>query len=67
MRLEVTTCSTIIPRSACGGLEGATVSWWMTCRLHCIPNENPFDQRRQLAELDDVTSSRANYLGLLLE
>jgi p-hydroxybenzoate 3-monooxygenase len=46
-------------------------SWWMTSLLHRFPDENPFDQRRQLAELDYVTSSRAasqslaeNYVGL---
>jgi p-hydroxybenzoate 3-monooxygenase len=46
-------------------------SWWMTSMLHLFPNENPFDHRRQLAELDYVTSSRAgsttladNYVGL---
>ena len=46
-------------------------SWWMTSMLHRFPNENPFDHRRQLAELDYVTSSRAaaktlaeNYVGL---
>jgi len=49
-------------------------SWWMTSMLHRFPNENPFDRRRQLAELDYVTSSRAasttlaeNYVGLPLE
>jgi p-hydroxybenzoate 3-monooxygenase len=49
-------------------------SWWMTSMLHRFPNENPFDHRRQLAELDYVTSSRAaakslaeNYVGLPLE
>lgn len=49
-------------------------SWWMTSMLHRFPNDNPFDQRRQLAELDYVTSSRAasqtlaeNYVGLPLE
>src|SRR6202142_3166637 len=49
-------------------------SWWMTSMLHRFPNANPFDQRRQLAELDYVTSSRAasqtvaeNYVGLPLE
>ena len=49
-------------------------SWWMTSMLHRFPDENPFDQRRQLAELDYVTSSRAaakslaeNYVGLPLE
>jgi p-hydroxybenzoate 3-monooxygenase len=46
-------------------------SWWMTSMLHHFPNENSFDQRRQIAELDYVTSSRAaaqslaeNYVGL---
>jgi p-hydroxybenzoate 3-monooxygenase len=49
-------------------------SWWMTSMLHRFPDENPFDHRRQLAELDYVTSSRAaaktlaeNYVGLPLE
>jgi len=46
-------------------------SWWMTSMLHRFPHENPFDRRRQLAELDYVTTSRAaaqtlaeNYVGL---
>jgi p-hydroxybenzoate 3-monooxygenase len=49
-------------------------SWWMTSMLHRFHNDNPFDQRRQLAELDYVTSSRAaamslaeNYVGLPFE
>lgn len=49
-------------------------SWWMTSMLHRFANENAFDQRRQLAELDYVTSSRAasqtlaeNYVGLPME
>ena len=49
-------------------------SWWMTSMLHRFPDENPFDRRRQLAELDYVTSSRAgsqslaeNYVGLTME
>jgi p-hydroxybenzoate 3-monooxygenase len=49
-------------------------SWWMTAMLHRFPHENPFDHRRQLAELDYVTSSRAaakslaeNYVGLPLD
>jgi len=49
-------------------------SWWMTSMLHRFPDGNPFDQRRQLAELDYVTSSRAaaktlaeNYVGLPME
>ena len=46
-------------------------SWWMTSILHRFPNQDPFDYRRQLAELDYVTSSVAaatslaeNYVGL---
>src|SRR5271163_726671 len=49
-------------------------SWWMTSMLHRFPNANPFDQRRQIAELDYVTSSQAaakslaeNYVGLPME
>jgi p-hydroxybenzoate 3-monooxygenase len=49
-------------------------SWWMTSMLHLFDTDNAFDQRRQLAELDYVTSSRAasqslaeNYVGLPLE
>ena len=48
-------------------------SWWMTSMLHRFADDNAFDQRRQLAELDYVTSSRAamtslaeNYVGLPL-
>jgi p-hydroxybenzoate 3-monooxygenase len=46
-------------------------SWWMTSLLHRFPNESAFDHKRQLAELDYLTSSRAasqslaeNYVGL---
>ncbi len=46
-------------------------SWWMTSMLHRFHDDNAFDQRRQLAELDYLTSSRAaslslaeNYVGL---
>ena len=49
-------------------------SWWMTSMLHRFADDNAFDQRRQLAELDYVTSSRAasqslaeNYVGLSME
>lgn len=49
-------------------------SWWMTSMLHRFDSESAFDRRRQLAELDYVTSSRAasqslaeNYVGLPLE
>jgi p-hydroxybenzoate 3-monooxygenase len=49
-------------------------SWWMTSMLHLFNTDNAFDQRRQLAELDYVTGSRAgsqslaeNYVGLPME
>jgi p-hydroxybenzoate 3-monooxygenase len=45
-------------------------SWWMTSMLHLFGDENAFDRRRQLAELDYLTGSRAamtslaeNYVG----
>jgi p-hydroxybenzoate 3-monooxygenase len=49
-------------------------SWWMTSMLHRFPDATPFDCRRQLAELEYVTSSEAasqslaeNYVGLPFE
>ena len=49
-------------------------SWWMTQMLHIGPRHNAFDRKRQLAELDYVTSSEAaarslaeNYVGLPLD
>jgi p-hydroxybenzoate 3-monooxygenase len=49
-------------------------SWWMTQMLHRFDDDTPFDRRRQLAELDYVTSSRAaaqslaeNYVGLPMD
>ena len=49
-------------------------SWWMTSMLHRFDADTGFDQRRQLAELDYLTSSRAamtalaeNYVGLPME
>jgi p-hydroxybenzoate 3-monooxygenase len=46
-------------------------SWWMTTTLHRFDAHSPFDRRRQTAELDYVTTSRAamtslaeNYVGL---
>ena len=49
-------------------------SWWMTSLLHHEAHENPFDRRRQLAELDYLVTSRAamttlaeNYVGLPLD
>jgi len=45
-------------------------SWWMTSMLHRSDSENPFDYKRQIAELDYLVSSRAamtslaeNYVG----
>ena len=49
-------------------------SWWMTSTLHRFPDAAEFDYRRQLADLDYLTSSRAamtslaeNYVGLPME
>lgn len=46
-------------------------SWWMTQTFHRFPGESDFDYRRQLADLDYLSSSRAamtsmaeNYAGL---
>jgi p-hydroxybenzoate 3-monooxygenase len=46
-------------------------SWWMTSMLHRSDSTNPFDHRRQLAELDYLVSSQAamtslaeNYVGV---
>ena len=49
-------------------------SWWMTSMLHKSDIDNPFDWKRQLAELEYVMSSRAamtslaeNYVGFPIE
>jgi p-hydroxybenzoate 3-monooxygenase len=49
-------------------------SWWMTAMLHRFDDDNAFDRRRQLAELEYVTSSEAaartlaeNYVGLPMD
>lgn len=49
-------------------------SWWMTSMLHLFDSDGPFDRKRQLAELDYVTSSQVasrslaeNYVGLPFE
>lgn len=49
-------------------------SAWMTSLLHRLDDASPFERKRQLADLDYVTSSRAaaaslaeNYVGLPLE
>jgi p-hydroxybenzoate 3-monooxygenase len=49
-------------------------SWWMTQTLHRFPDGNAFDYKRQLSDLDYITSSRAaltslaeNYVGLPMD
>jgi p-hydroxybenzoate 3-monooxygenase len=51
--------------------KGQRFSWWMTSMLHRFSAEDDFNYRRQLAELDYLTGSRAamaslaeNYVGL---
>ena len=46
-------------------------SWWMTTLLHSFPDNGPFGERLQLAELDYLVNSKAamtalaeNYVGL---
>ena len=68
------TCSTPTARRRCGAFGGAQwFSWYMTQLLHRFPDASDFDLKRQLAELQLVTSSRAaattiaeNYVGLPL-
>jgi p-hydroxybenzoate 3-monooxygenase len=49
-------------------------SWWMTSMLHCFPDDDPFQQRLQRAQLEYTVRSRAgatslaeNYVGLPFE
>jgi p-hydroxybenzoate 3-monooxygenase len=49
-------------------------SWWMTQILHRFPHETAFDRRRQLSDLDYITSSQAaakslaeQYVGLPMD
>jgi p-hydroxybenzoate 3-monooxygenase len=51
--------------------KGQRFSWWMTTLLHRGPSDTPFDERRRLAELEELVASphlsRAfaeNYLGV---
>ena len=51
--------------------KGQRFSWWLTTLLHRAESDTSFDRRRQLAELDYITTSRAamtsfaeNYVGL---
>jgi p-hydroxybenzoate 3-monooxygenase len=46
-------------------------SWWVTTLMHRSDEDNDFDRRRQLAELDYISTSQAaaltfaeNYVGL---
>jgi len=54
--------------------KGQRFSWWMTQMLHRHSTEMDFDTKRQIAEIDYVTSSQAamtslaeNYAGLPIE
>mgnify|MGYP001245787415 CR=1 FL=1 len=54
--------------------KGQRFSWWMTQMLHRFNMENDFDMKRQIAEIDYVTSSEVaakslaeNYAGLPME
>jgi p-hydroxybenzoate 3-monooxygenase len=49
-------------------------SYWMTQTLHRFPDENPFDYKRQLTDLDYIVGSKAaltsmaeNYVGLPMD
>jgi p-hydroxybenzoate 3-monooxygenase len=49
-------------------------SWWMTMMFHRWQGDSTFDQRRQLAELENVVTCRGaaqsfaeNYVGLPLD
>jgi p-hydroxybenzoate 3-monooxygenase len=35
------------------------LSWWMTTMLHVLPRQDPFDSALQIAQLRNLTSSRA--------
>jgi p-hydroxybenzoate 3-monooxygenase len=39
-------------------------SWWMTSSLHRFPDDHAFDQQRQIADLDYLTSSPAAMTSL---
>ncbi len=54
--------------------KGQRFSWWMTQMLHRFNLENDFDMKRQIAEIDYVTTSEVaakslaeNYAGLPME
>jgi p-hydroxybenzoate 3-monooxygenase len=39
--------------------QGERFSWWMTSMLHRFPDEGPFTEQLQLAQLEHVVTSRA--------
>jgi p-hydroxybenzoate 3-monooxygenase len=54
--------------------KGQRFSWWMTSMLHRFADDDPFEHRVQVAELEYVATSRAamttlaeNYVGLPFE
>jgi p-hydroxybenzoate 3-monooxygenase len=68
----------LLDRYSCEALKrvwkSQRFSWWMTQTLHRFPGENPFDYKRQLADLEYITGSKAamtslaeNYVGLPLD
>jgi p-hydroxybenzoate 3-monooxygenase len=70
--------SELLARYSCEALKrvwkAQRFSYWMTQTLHRFPGENPFDDQRQLADLDYLTGSRAamtslaeNYVGLPID
>jgi p-hydroxybenzoate 3-monooxygenase len=70
--------SDLLDRYSCEALKrvwkAQRFSWWMTQTLHRFPGENPFDYKRQLADLDYITGSKAamtslaeNYVGLPID
>ena len=72
------TKSDLLARYSCEALKrvwkAQRFSWWMTQTLHRFPGENPFDYKRQLADLDYIAGSKAamtslaeNYVGLPID
>jgi p-hydroxybenzoate 3-monooxygenase len=66
-------CDTYSARGIQRAWRAQRFSWWMTSTLHKSDSPNPFDHRRQEAELDYLISSRAamtsmaeNYVGVPL-
>lgn len=68
----------LLDRYSCAALKRVWAvqrfSWWMTQTLHRFPDQNPFEYKRQLADLEYITNSKAalkglaeNYVGLPLD